>query len=152
MVVSAKHNSEFIPIHTAAGYGRRCRENSDYHVHCRKFLGVAAGSSIVRRTMGRPAHGAGNNKQMAHYLLEMNLNHTEPAGDEQIMHNRFDPKTELSIIADNLPGGKHGSVCTTFCLTASEKRRACRFSSVEKHQAPQLRGLFLPVRQEIKHG
>ncbi|MDI8799661.1 hypothetical protein MJM59_27055, partial [Salmonella enterica subsp. enterica serovar Montevideo] len=42
-------------------------------------------------------------------------------------------------------------MCTTFCLTASEKgRRPAVFLSVEnQYQAPQLRGFFLPRRQEI---
>jgi arginine repressor len=31
MVVSVEHNSEFILIHTAAGYGRAVARSSDYH-------------------------------------------------------------------------------------------------------------------------
>lgn len=58
MVVSVEHNSEFILIHTAAGYGRAVARILDYHA-LPEILGVVAGSSIVCRTAGRSAHGAG---------------------------------------------------------------------------------------------
>lgn len=46
MVVSVEHNSEFILIHTAAGYGRAVARILDYHA-LPEILGVVAGSSIV---------------------------------------------------------------------------------------------------------
>lgn len=46
MVVSIEHNSEFILIHTAAGYGRAVARILDYHA-LPEILGVVAGSSIV---------------------------------------------------------------------------------------------------------
>lgn len=46
MVVSVEHNSEFILIHTAAGYGRAVARILDYHA-IPDILGVVAGSSIV---------------------------------------------------------------------------------------------------------
>lgn len=46
MVVSVEHNSEFILIHTAAGYGRAVARILDYHA-IPEILGVVAGSSIV---------------------------------------------------------------------------------------------------------
>lgn len=46
MVVSVEHNSEFILIHTAAGYGRAVARILDYHA-LPEILGVIAGSSIV---------------------------------------------------------------------------------------------------------
>ena len=50
---------------------------------------------------------------------------------------------------DNLPR-MDGSVCSIFCLTASEKKTlACRFLPVDHHLSPSIEGL-LPRRQEIK--
>ncbi|MDR9889143.1 ArgR family transcriptional regulator [Pseudenterobacter timonensis] len=46
MVVSVEHNSEFILIHTVAGYGRAVARILDYH-QMPEILGVVAGSSIV---------------------------------------------------------------------------------------------------------
>jgi arginine repressor len=46
MVVSVEHNSEFILIYTAAGYGRAVARILDYHA-LPEILGVVAGSSIV---------------------------------------------------------------------------------------------------------
>ncbi len=46
MVVSVEHNSEFILIHTVAGYGRAVARILDYH-QLPEILGVVAGSSIV---------------------------------------------------------------------------------------------------------
>lgn len=46
MVVSVEHNSEFILIHTAAGYGRAVATILDYHA-IPDILGVVASSSIV---------------------------------------------------------------------------------------------------------
>lgn len=46
MVVSVEHNSEFILIHTVAGYGRAVARILDYHA-LPEILGVIAGSSIV---------------------------------------------------------------------------------------------------------
>ncbi len=63
MVVSVEHNSEFILIHTAAGYGRAARISGLPRI-AGNFLGVAAGSSIVRRTAGRSAYGAGTQNKL----------------------------------------------------------------------------------------
>ncbi|ALB72047.1 arginine repressor [Cronobacter muytjensii] len=46
MVVSVEHNSEFILVHTVAGYGRAVAKVLDYHA-LPEILGVVAGSSIV---------------------------------------------------------------------------------------------------------
>ncbi|WP_039055594.1 ArgR family transcriptional regulator [Enterobacter sp. Bisph1] len=46
MVVCVEHNSEFILIHTVAGYGRAVARILDYH-QLPEILGVVAGSSIV---------------------------------------------------------------------------------------------------------
>ncbi len=46
MVVSVEHNSEFILVHTIAGYGRAVARILDYHA-LPEILGVVAGSSIV---------------------------------------------------------------------------------------------------------
>ncbi|WP_061707784.1 arginine repressor [Pseudenterobacter timonensis] len=46
MVVSVEHNSEFILIHTVAGYGRAVARILDYH-QMPEILGVVAGSSVV---------------------------------------------------------------------------------------------------------
>ncbi|WP_072570360.1 arginine repressor [Enterobacter sp. SA187] len=46
MVVSVEHNSEFILIHTAAGYGRAVARILDYHA-IPDILGVVASSNIV---------------------------------------------------------------------------------------------------------
>ena len=46
MVVSVEHNSEFILVHTVAGYGRAVARILDYH-QLPEILGVVAGSSIV---------------------------------------------------------------------------------------------------------
>lgn len=46
MVVSVEHNSEFILIHTAAGYGRAVARILDYHA-IPDILGMVASSSIV---------------------------------------------------------------------------------------------------------
>jgi len=46
MVVSVEHNSEFILIHTAAGYGRAVARVLDYHA-LPEILGAVAGSNIV---------------------------------------------------------------------------------------------------------
>lgn len=58
MVVSVEHNSEFILIHTAAGYGRAVARILDYHA-LPEILGVIAGSSIVCRTAGGTANRPG---------------------------------------------------------------------------------------------
>lgn len=58
MVVSVEHNSEFILIHTAAGYGRAVARILDYHA-LPEILGVIAGSSIVCRAAGGTANGPG---------------------------------------------------------------------------------------------
>lgn len=46
MVMSVEHNSEFILIHTVAGYGRAVARILDYH-QMPEILGVVAGSSVV---------------------------------------------------------------------------------------------------------
>ncbi|MBS1204052.1 MAG: ArgR family transcriptional regulator [Proteobacteria bacterium] len=46
MVISVEHNSEFILIHTVAGYGRAVARILDYH-QLPEILGVVGGSSIV---------------------------------------------------------------------------------------------------------
>lgn len=46
MVVEVEHNSEFILIHTAAGYGSAVARILDYY-QLADILGVVAGSSIV---------------------------------------------------------------------------------------------------------
>jgi arginine repressor len=58
MVVSVEHNSEFILIHTVAGYGRAVARILDYH-QLPEILGVVAGSSIVWVAPGGEAHCPG---------------------------------------------------------------------------------------------
>ncbi len=70
MVVSVEHNSEFILIHTAAGYGRAVARILDYRIaENSASLPVAVlfvALSVVQRT-------ALVHKQI-NYLLKMNLN------------------------------------------------------------------------------
>ncbi|ECI3507762.1 arginine repressor [Salmonella enterica subsp. arizonae] len=72
MVVSIEHNSEFILIHTAAGYGRAVARILDYHA-LPEILGVVAGSSIVWVAPRVVKRTALVHKQI-NYLLKMNLN------------------------------------------------------------------------------
>lgn len=72
MVVSIEHNSEFILIHTAAGYGRAVARILDYHA-LPEILGVIAGSSIVWVAPRVVQRTALVHKQL-NYLLKMNLN------------------------------------------------------------------------------
>ncbi len=72
MVVSVEHNSEFILIHTAAGYGRAVARILDYHA-LPEILGVVAGSSIVWVAPRVVQRTALVHKQI-NYLLKMNLN------------------------------------------------------------------------------
>lgn len=71
MVVSVEHNSEFILIHTAAGYGRAVARILDYHA-LPEILGVVAGSSIVWVAPRVVQRTALVHKQI-NYLLKMNL-------------------------------------------------------------------------------
>ncbi|AMO50820.1 transcriptional regulator, ArgR family [Kosakonia oryzendophytica] len=68
MVVSVEHNSEFILIHTAAGYGRAVARILDYH-QLSGVLGVVAGSSIVWVAPREVARTALVHKQIK-YLLK----------------------------------------------------------------------------------
>jgi arginine repressor len=70
MVVSVEHNSEFILIHTAAGYGRAVARILDYHA-LPEILGVVAGSSIVWVAPRSVKRTALVQKQI-NYLLMMN--------------------------------------------------------------------------------
>ncbi|KLV63663.1 ArgR family transcriptional regulator [Citrobacter murliniae] len=70
MVVSIEHNSEFILIHTAAGYGRAVARILDYHA-LPEVLGVVAGSSIVWVAPRVVQRTALVHKQI-NYLLKMN--------------------------------------------------------------------------------
>lgn len=72
MVVSIEHNSEFILIHTAAGYGRAVARILDYHA-LPEILGVIAGSSIAWVAPRVVQRTALVHKQL-NYLLKMNLN------------------------------------------------------------------------------
>ncbi|ELV2701915.1 arginine repressor [Salmonella enterica] len=72
MVVSIEHNSEFILIHTAAGYGRAVARILDYHA-LPEILGVVAGSSIVWVAPRVVKRTALVHKKI-NYLLKMNLN------------------------------------------------------------------------------
>ncbi len=67
MVVSVEHNSEFILIHTVAGYGRAVARIVDYH-QLPEILGVVAGSSIVWVAPREVKHTALVHKQI-NYLL-----------------------------------------------------------------------------------
>ncbi|PDO83604.1 arginine repressor [Kosakonia pseudosacchari] len=67
MVVSVEHNSEFILIHTVAGYGRAVARILDYH-QLPEILGVVAGSSIVWVAPRIVKHTALVHKQI-NYLL-----------------------------------------------------------------------------------
>ncbi|VVT46801.1 Arginine pathway regulatory protein ArgR, repressor of arg regulon [Kosakonia radicincitans] len=67
MVVSVEHNSEFILIHTVAGYGRAVARILDYH-QLPEILGVVAGSSIVWVAPREVKHTALVHKQI-NYLL-----------------------------------------------------------------------------------
>ncbi|SEK49102.1 transcriptional regulator, ArgR family [Kosakonia sacchari] len=67
MVVSVEHNSEFILIHTVAGYGRAVARILDYHP-LPEILGVVAGSSIVWVAPREVKHTALVHKQI-NYLL-----------------------------------------------------------------------------------
>ncbi|EGT0661433.1 arginine repressor [Citrobacter werkmanii] len=70
MVVSIEHNSEFILIHTAAGYGRAVARILDYHA-LPEVLGVIAGSSIVWVAPRVVQRTALVHKQI-NYLFKMN--------------------------------------------------------------------------------
>ncbi|WP_330985401.1 MULTISPECIES: ArgR family transcriptional regulator [Enterobacterales] len=70
MVVSVEHNSEFILIHTAAGYGRAVARILDYH-QLPEILGVVAASNIVWVAPRDVKRTALIHKQI-HYLLTMN--------------------------------------------------------------------------------
>lgn len=67
MVVSVEHNSEFILIHTVAGYGRAVARILDYH-QLPEILGVVAGSSIVWVAPREVKHTALVHKKI-NYLL-----------------------------------------------------------------------------------
>ena len=70
MVVSVEHNSEFILIHTAAGYGRAVARILDYHA-LPEILGVIAGSSIVW-VAPRVVQRTGLVHKQINYLFKMN--------------------------------------------------------------------------------
>ncbi len=70
MVVSIEHNSEFILIHTAAGYGRAVARILDYHA-LPEILGVIAGSSIVW-VAPRVVQRTGLVHKQINYLFKMN--------------------------------------------------------------------------------
>lgn len=70
MVVSIEHNSEFILIHTAAGYGRAVARILDYHA-LPVVLGVIAGSSIVW-VAPRVVQRTGLVHKQINYLFKMN--------------------------------------------------------------------------------
>ena len=70
MVVSIEHNSEFILIHTAAGYGRAVARILDYHA-LPEVLGVIAGSSIVW-VAPRVVQRTGLVHKQINYLFKMN--------------------------------------------------------------------------------
>ncbi|HGN9371534.1 TPA: arginine repressor [Citrobacter pasteurii] len=70
MVVSVEHNSEFILIHTAAGYGRAVARILDYHA-LPEILGVIAGSSIVW-VAPRVVQRTGLVHRQINYLFKMN--------------------------------------------------------------------------------
>lgn len=70
MVVSIEHNSEFILIHTAAGYGRAVARILDYHA-LPEVLGVIAGSSIVW-VAPRVVQRTGLVPKQINYLFKMN--------------------------------------------------------------------------------
>ena len=69
MVVSVEHNSEFILIHTAAGYGRAVARILDYHA-IPDILGVVASSNIVWVAPRDVARTALVHKRV-NYLLRM---------------------------------------------------------------------------------
>ncbi|VEB95294.1 Arginine repressor [Cedecea lapagei] len=46
MVISVEHNSEFVMVHTVAGYGKAIAKILDHHAMA-EILGVVAGSSVV---------------------------------------------------------------------------------------------------------
>ncbi|WP_312953294.1 ArgR family transcriptional regulator [Superficieibacter sp.] len=70
MVVSVEHNSEFILIHTVAGYGRAVARILDYHA-LPEVLGIVAGSSIVWVAPRVVKRTALVHKQI-NYILKMN--------------------------------------------------------------------------------
>ncbi len=70
MVVSVEHNSEFILIHTAAGYGRAVARILDYHA-LPEILGVIAGSSIGW-VAPRIVQRTGLVHKQSNYLFTMN--------------------------------------------------------------------------------
>ena len=70
MVVSVEHNSEFILIHTVAGYGRAVARILDHHA-LPEILGVIAGSSIVW-VAPRVVQRTGLVHKQINYLLKMN--------------------------------------------------------------------------------
>lgn len=70
MVVSVEHNSEFILIHTVAGYSRAVARILDYHA-LPEILGVVAGSSIVW-VAPRSVKRTGLVHKQINYLLRMN--------------------------------------------------------------------------------
>ncbi|MBV7406583.1 arginine repressor [Enterobacter sp. ENT03] len=71
MVVSVEHNSEFILIHTAAGYGRAVARILDYQA-IPDILGVVASSSIVWVAPRDVSRTALVHKRV-NYLLRMHL-------------------------------------------------------------------------------
>ena len=71
MVVSVEHNSEFILIHTVAGYGRAVARILDFHA-LPEILGVIAGSNIVWVAPRVVKRTALVHKQI-NYLLKLNI-------------------------------------------------------------------------------
>lgn len=70
MVVSVEHNSEFILIHTVAGYGSAVARILDYHA-MPEVLGIVAGSNIVW-VAPRVLQRAGLVHKKINYLLRVN--------------------------------------------------------------------------------
>lgn len=70
MVLRVEHNSEFILIHTVAGYGLAVARILDYHA-LPEILGVVAGSSIVW-VAPRTVQRMGLVYKQINYLLKMN--------------------------------------------------------------------------------
>ncbi|WP_436857941.1 arginine repressor [Citrobacter tructae] len=70
MVVSVEHNSEFILIHTVAGYGSAVARILDYHA-MPEILGVVAGSNIVW-VAPRVVQRTGLVHKKINYLLRVN--------------------------------------------------------------------------------
>ncbi len=109
--------AEFYPYPYYGGrlWSRR-RENSGY-THCRaEILGVVAGIAVLSGShhgLVQRVRRWYTNKLII--CLRVNLNFQSRFAMSKSC-NGSDPKTELSIIADNLPGGSMVQCCTTFCL------------------------------------